>query len=297
MNPLRALRNLWTLREAATDVVGINRRNVELVYGHNLRRDYPLVDDKLVCKDLLVANDVPVPPTVCTVHGLFAIDGALDQLRHRGDFVVKPANGSGGDGILVVGARDGDGWRISRGRTLDEDDLRDHLASTVFGAWSRQLEDRAIVEERVVQHALLRELYDGGVSDIRLLMLQGRCVMAMVRLPTEATGGRANLHQGGVGAAIDLATGTLFRALQKGREVSSHPDSGAPIVGRQLPWWQETLAIGRRAAASVPLGFLGIDVVLDAERGPLVLEMNARPGLEIQNVNGRPLGQVLELAS
>jgi hypothetical protein len=35
--------------------------------------------------------------------------------------------------------------------------------------------------------------------------------------------------------------------------------------------------------------FLGCDVVLDETSGPLLLEINIRPGLEIQNVNLAPL--------
>jgi hypothetical protein len=33
------------------------------------------------------------------------------------------------------------------------------------------------------------------------------------------------------------------------------------------------------------LGYIGADVVLDARRGPMVLELNARPGLAIQLAN------------
>jgi len=33
------------------------------------------------------------------------------------------------------------------------------------------------------------------------------------------------------------------------------------------------------------LGYLGVDMVIDRDKGPLILEMNARPGLNIQIAN------------
>ena len=117
--------------------------------------------------------------------------------------------------------------------------------------------------------------------------------MGMVRIPTLASGGRANLHQGGIGVAMNLATGVTFRAVSRGESVLRHPETGGALIGRQLPHWEQTLEVARLAAASVPLGYVGVDIVVDAVRGPLVLELNARPGLEIQNINGRGLGAAL----
>ena len=42
------IRELWRGRHRLHDIVGINRRNVELVYAYNRRKDYPLVDDKIL---------------------------------------------------------------------------------------------------------------------------------------------------------------------------------------------------------------------------------------------------------
>ena len=281
------------IRAGLHDVVGINRRNVELVYAHNSRRDFPLVDDKIVCKTILEASGVPVTPTIATCDGLYAVSTVAHTLCDRGDFVVKPASGSGGDGILVVGERTGAGWRTVGGGEVSEEGLRQHLANTVFGAFSKQLEDRALIEERISPHPFYRELYAGGVCDIRVLILCGSCLMAMVRIPTTRSRGRANLHQGGIGVAVDLASGRTTRALSRSSALREHPETGVALVDRYLPLWPEVVEVAQRAAASVPLGFLGVDIVVDELRGPVVLELNARPGLEIQNVNGRPLGPLV----
>ena len=93
---------------------------------------------------------------------------------------------------------------------------------------------------------------------------------------------------------MDLATGRATRARLRGRSITTHPDSKAPLVDVPLPHWDEILDVARRSAAAVPLGYLGVDVGIDARRGPVVLEINKRPGLEIQNVNGFGLRPILE---
>lgn len=276
-------------------VYGINRRNLALVYPNNDRRNYPYADDKLLAKGVFQAGGVPVPETIAVCDGLFAVPGTVEALLGRSRFVVKPANGSGGGGILVVGSWDPENgsWRKAGGAEITRIQLARHLGDIVFGAHSNQLEDRAFVEERVEPHAVFRELWADGLCDVRVLVLRGRPLLSMIRVPTRASGGRANLHQGGLGIAVDVATGRTFRAVQRGLSIDRHPENGARLLGLALPAWEEILDVARRAALAVPLGYLGVDVVVDADRGPLVLEINARPGLEIQNVTGRGLGEAL----
>jgi hypothetical protein len=47
-------------------------------------------------------------------------------------------------------------------------------------------------------------------------------------------------------------------------------------------------------AEAVGLGYLGVDIVVDAAAGPLLLEANARPGLAIQTANGLGLVPCLD---
>jgi alpha-L-glutamate ligase-like protein len=289
---------LRALAARRRDLYGINRRNVELVYAHNPRRHYPVADDKLLAKERLSAAGVPVPDTLVVCDGLFAIPRVLDRLAEASDFVIKPASGGGGRGIVVVGARLGPGrWRRAGGSELSEPQLQRHLAEIVLGAHSDMLADRALIEPRIDPHPIFRELWADGLCDVRVITLHARPVMAMVRVPTAQSGGRANLHQGGLGLAIDLASGRTFRALHRGASVTHHPESGSALIGIALPSWAQILDVSRRAAEAVPLGYLGCDVVVDRERGPLILEINARPGLEIQNVNGLGLGPALAAAA
>jgi len=113
--------------------------------------------------------------------------------------------------------------------------------------------------------------------------------LAMLRLPTRQSGGRANLHQGAVGAGINLATGVVHLAECRNRLIDQHPDTGEKIVGFQVPYWTEILSMARRVSAAVQMGYVGVDIVIDRRRGPLLLEANARPGLAIQIANGQGL--------
>ena len=281
-----ARRALEALRARTGEVVGINRRNLLLIYPHNPRRLYPLADDKLLAKEHFAAAEVPTPRTLAVCDGLYAVPRTVEALRDEAHLVVKPASGSGGGGILVLGERLGSGrWRRAGGGEVNAFELQRHLANIVFGVHSNQLEDRAFVERRVQPHPFFAELWADGLCDVRVITLKGTPILSMVRVPTAESGGRANLHQGGLGIAVDLQTGRTLRALHHGEPVERHPETGRPLVGLQVPCWEDIVAVARRAAAAVPLGYLGVDVVVDETHGPLVLEINVRPGLEIQNVH------------
>jgi glutathione synthase/RimK-type ligase-like ATP-grasp enzyme len=119
----------------------------------------------------------------------------------------------------------------------------------------------------------------------------------MLRLPTRSSGGRANLHQGAVGAGIELDTGVTRHAVLCNRSCERHPDTGEPVVGFCVPHWAGVLDVSRRVSRAVGLGLLGVDVVLDRARGPLLLEANARPGLAVQIANHAGLAPRLATAT
>lgn len=118
--------------------------------------------------------------------------------------------------------------------------------------------------------------------------------MAMVRLPTSASDRKANLHQGAIGAGIDLGSGMLASAVHRSDTVAHHPDTGNLIAGMQVPFWDRILMIAARACDMTGLGYIGADIVIDEDRGPLLLELNARPGIPIQVSNSAGLLKRLE---
>ncbi len=262
----------------------------------NPRRLYPLVDDKLKTKQLALKAGIAVPDLYGVIETQHDIRRLPEMVRHRMEFVLKPAHGSAGDGIVVIAGRSGRHYRTISGDLLDEDFLEHHLSNAVSGQFSLGgIQDTVIVESMVHFSPHFERLSYQGVPDIRVIVFRGFPVMAMVRLPTRLSHGKANLHQGAVGAGVDLATGTTLGGVMNGEILDAHPDTGVAIAGLAIPDWDTMLDISARCFELTGMGYIGVDLVLDRDLGPLVLELNVRPGLAIQIANQQGLLRRLEI--
>ena len=281
------------LREAG--ILGLNERNAEFIMRLNPRRLYPRVDDKALTKKLALAAGMAVPD----LYGIIANQGDVrcfsTIVEKLDSFVVKPAQGSGGDGILVVTGRSQrkrDTFRLSSGVLISEAEIAHHLSNIVSGQYSLSGNpDKALIEYCVRFDPIFAGVSYQGVPDIRIIVYRGYPTMAMVRLPTRASDGKANLHQGAVGAGVDIALGETLNGVLNNDVVDDHPDTGALISGLQIPDWDFILESAARGYEVTGLGYLGVDIVIDRQRGPLILEMNARPGLNIQIANSTGLAK------
>ena len=286
----------WPSELRRAGVLGINRRNSELVLPHNPRVNFPNVDDKLNTKRLCEQHGIHVPRTLAVIERQGDIQRVAALVTAHAEFVIKPASGCEGRGIIVIAGRRGAHWLTSSDEALSLDDLRYHLSAILSGLYSLGgQDDHAIVEQRIVRHPIFADLALGGTPDIRIILYRGVPVMAMVRLPTRQSRGRANLHQGAVATAIHLVTGETFGGVHLGRAIATHPDTGAQLAGRRIPSWDIIIASATQLAGVLGLGYVGVDFVLDASGLPVVLEANARPGLAIQVAHGFGLTQRIEL--
>ena len=271
-------------------IMGINCRNGEYIEVYNPRRLFPLVDDKVRTKQLALAAGIAVPElyaTIETPHDIRNLDALGEE---RPDFVIKPAQGSGGDGILVITGRSGNNYRRHNGLLITPEEISHYLSNILAGQYSLGGHpDIAMVEYRVTNDPIFDEVAYQGIPDIRIIVFQGYPVMAMIRLPTRQSQGKANLHQGAIGVGIDLGTGTTVGGVSGNGVISAHPDTARPIRGLKIPEWGRLLELAARCYELSGLGYLGVDIVLDRDRGPLILELNARPGLNIQIANGTGL--------
>ena len=273
----------------AAGVLGLNERDADFIMRLNPRRLYPRVDDKSITKDLALQAGMAVPALYGVIRNQGEVRRFGEIVETRESFVVKPAQGSGGDGILVVTGRSKrkrDCFRLSSGAIMSKAEIEHHLSNIVGGQYSLSGNpDKALIEYCVRFDPTFSEVSYQGVPDIRVIVYQGYPAMAMVRLPTRASDGKANLHQGAVGAGVCMSSGETLTGVLDNDLVEEHPDTGALISGLRIPQWDFILQSSARGYDVTGLGYLGVDMVIDRDKGPLILEMNARPGLNIQIAN------------
>lgn len=277
-------------------ILGMNRRNASYVLACNPRDHYPRVDDKLATKRICQRQGIPVPQTFVVIERQGDVRRFADLIGDCREFVVKPTGGSEGRGIVVIVRRQDEQLVTVGDERLSMADLRYHLSAVLAGLYSLGGQpDRAVVEQRIVRHPAFERIAVGGTPDVRVVLYRGVPAMAMVRLPTRASRGRANLHQGAVGAGVHLGQGETFGGVCNSRAVDAHPDTGQPIAGLKIPHWEELLRAAMQLSDHLEMGYVGVDFVLDATAGPVVLEANARPGLGIQVANRAGLLRRLQL--
>ena len=275
----------WKALEAK-GIMGINRRNADYVLKYNKRNLYPIVDDKIITKLRAIEAGIDVPEMYGVIETERDIEKLKDIVKDHADFVVKPAQGAGGDGILVIADRFEGRYRTVSGKILTHDEIEHQISNILTGLYSLGgHRDRALIEYRVTPDPIFKSISYEGVPDIRIIVLMGYPVMAMLRLPTRQSGGKANLHQGAIGVGVDLATGITLRGTWLNNKISKHPDTTNAVDGVQLPNWDGFMKLAAGCYELCGLGYIGVDMVLDQDKGPLILELNARPGLNIQIAN------------
>ena len=271
----------------AAGVLGMNARNFHVIAQYNSRKLYPLVDDKVLTKTLANNIGISTPKLIGKIEFQYEVKNILDIIGDNKEFVIKPAQGSGGKGVLVITNYQDGIFTTASGRKITYKEVYQHISNILSGLYSLGGKyDKAIVEELVHFSDVFKDYSYQGVPDVRLIIYKGYPIMAMTRLPTKASGGRANLHQGAVGVGLDIQTGHALHGVLNNMPITHQPDTGADLLQIQVPFWKEHLFIGALAYDMTGLGYLGADIVLDARKGPMMLELNARPGLAIQIANG-----------
>lgn len=273
-------------------VLGNNARISEFILPNNKRSHYPLVDDKIKTDQLARKAGIPVPDLYFTIEHMGDTRTLHENIKHLSDFVVKPARGSKGNGIMII---EGLKWDKDKNKTqfittrqssIDYSAFLYYISTILSGLYSLNGQpDKVLIQQRLTVHPVLREMSYQGIPDVRVIVFNGFPVMSMVRLPTSLSGGRGNLHQGAVGCGIDLKSGRLVAAVMNNKVVEKHPDFNIEFKEQQIPYWQETLMLATECSNLVSIGYLGIDIVIHPVLGPQLLEMNARPGLSIQLAN------------
>lgn len=268
-------------------ILGLNERSLKYLKPFNKKRARLIADDKLLTKRICREANINTAEVYSVIRSRSELqDYNWDKLPNS--FVVKPRKGYGGAGILVVFGRNKKtgNWVKADKTQVSPEELKTHIANIIDGTFSlKKTSDYAIIEERVKLHPVLKRYAFRGIPDVRIISFNQVPTMAMLRLPTKESDGKANLDRGGVGVGIDLTSGITTNAIQHAKLIERHPDTRMPLSGIAIPHWKEMLKITTAAQIHSKLGFMGIDIALDREQGPMVFELNARPGLKIQICN------------
>lgn len=278
-------------------ILGINARNINYVRPFNSKKAVKIADNKLLSKKILRKHGLPVLETFSVIKKVSeARDFEWPSLPKT--FALKPNRGLAGEGILIVYGKKKKApysWVKADRREVTTKDLQNHVINILEGNYSlTNLPDIAFFEERAKLLKLLKPYTYRGIPDIRIIVYNNIPVMAELRLPTKESEGKANLHLGAIGVGIDMGTGVTTTAIQRDKIIEYSPGTRLLLRGIQIPEWKEVLKLAIEAQRATGIGFLGIDIALDRDKGPIVLELNAHPGLSIQIANQAPLKERLQ---
>lgn len=214
----------------------------------------------------------------------------------RRDLFVKPREGLQAMGTMKF-IWDGERHLDVASRDYDAKALWSWLRDAIVSHGSY------VLQPVVRNHASLEELSGGSLVCVRVLTYSvhavPRVAMAAIWMPAGNSHVSNFTHEDALGAPVDRVTGILGSATLKARcaspPVADHPATGAQIAGRQLPFWDQVIALVTRAHLAfenVPM--IGWDVAITPE-GPLLIEGNLDMGVEsLQVVHGAPLSDFFD---
>jgi alpha-L-glutamate ligase-like protein len=280
-------------------ILGMNERNLSFIRPYNKKRAVRLADDKLATKELLIKTGISTPKLFGVIKTVKDFE-KFDWKKIPANFVIKPNRGLGGEGIIILRrsvkkerflklTMKNRKWLSSSGEEWDFDKLKSHILDILDGSFSLQgLPDTAFIERKLVAHPAFKDYIRKGIPDIRIIVFNRVPVMAMLRLPTEKSKGRANIAQGAIAAGVDISSGITTTAMTKSpyrRIIEIHPDTDQQLSGLEIPDWDKILEMSIESQIASNINYLGCDIAIDKRHGPEILELNARPGLDIQVAN------------
>ncbi len=273
-------------------ILGMNARNLHYISKYNSRADKKFADDKIFTKQFLGSRGIGVAKLYHVIRNHTQLTQEFfDSLPNS--FVVKPNRGYAGAGIVVIETKKGKKWITAGGKRHDDEFLYRQCIDILEGKYSISgVHDQVIFEEKLEPHKAFMTLTEAGLPDIRVIAFNKVPTLAMLRVPTVESDGKANMELGAIAMGIDIGTGLTTGAAYYYDYIKKLPN-GESAVGFQIPYWDEILLSVAKIQKFTKIGFLGADLVV-TENGVHILEVNARAGLKIQIANQIPLRRRLE---
>ncbi len=227
-----------------------------------------LYDDKNICYLLCKANQIPVPVGQGLVDTVSFKKRICDLFKECPDktLIVKPIEGRGGAGIILI--------TYKNGKIM----IRENERFCFFDSY--QLSSVSVVQEYIVQHSDL-SVFSHSVNTIRIVtMLTKSDEVIFFGARMRIGVGESfldNTCQGGVAVNINMDKGTLTSVAydNKGRSYQTHSTSNISFDNFKIPFWKEVLALAEKVQRRLSYNkILGQDIAI-SDKGPVIIELNA----------------------
>lgn len=190
------IQNITLFLKASSNVLGINERNMSFTKKYNRGKSRNIADDKYRTHKVLAKAGIPQPKLLAVIKTEAELSN-LDFETLPDSFVIKPAYGFGGSGnLLIFGKSKKNGNYIGAGgKQYTESHIRAYCNSILANAYSLKAAkkiDFVLIQERIkIDNELKRISYSKGLPDIRIVLYKSIPLMAMLRLPTRDSNGKA----------------------------------------------------------------------------------------------------------
>ena len=243
-----------------------------------------LIDDKIICHDVLSYYNIPVPERLFVYRnnefrcgGILLTDEQVDaKLAETKEprIFVKNFTGGGASGISILqnkGERYCDDSGIEVSSAYIKETYKDH--SVIF-------------EKQIMQHPEMAKFNPDTVNTIRVLTYKNKIIAATIRF-----GGKGcfvdNISKGGLAVNVDVETGRMSEwGMRKYNfeHCTEHPDTHEKFSGQIVPRWDEVKSIVERSMSFMPyFGSVGYDVAISKD-GPLIVEINTGAGIGLSQI-------------
>lgn len=243
--------------------------------------------NKYFQKNLLMGFGLPTPRLVTTIGHHFEIK-TFEEFRkflsacHQ-DIVAKPVSSRGGHNVLVLTCQD----------------KSFHMAGELYTAeriWQHMQPDMKkgfLIEEKMSNNRQIAAIYPLSLNCFRVTTIKLGSHWKTVFPPYLKVGhGNSvvdnNIREGGILLFLDSkGHSKMAYAEHLERQITHHPDTGAPLVGIRLEGAEEVRELGLEASRKFGyMGTIGWDIAL-TEKGPLIIEgNNLWGGLQDQKLLG-----------
>ena len=176
--------------------------------------------------------------------------------------ITKPLDSCGGDGIQII-----------------------EMLSLNTSLFDYCRDRKLLVEELIIQHESMRQLYPDAVNTIRIVTVHGKVLDAVLRIGQSGMN-VDNLSAGGIACGVDISTGIVCTVGRdyKGKEYLKQPDTKITLPGFMIPLWNDCLKLVNETVKKIDgIPVIGWDIAV-TENGPTIVEINEGTEIEVFQV-------------